>query len=275
MEKLANSHQTGSIRESKEPLQSGPRPNEQSCAFQEVDNRFSAFATRLGSDGRRGIATVNHFMNRVRTQSGQLSCAIDCFLDLWHHHIFRHVFIEISYNELFFLANRMNAYYEFVLKRNLSESDIQNVREPVWDYLRQKCSSFMAMDCNAQFSEIFTLNVFSNLTSSEKSKIISTYSCIGFCEYCNEDVIKNTEVLLSYVSLSQLIKVNVPTFHWYSALMSCNIPSSLQCAQCERSCECIDAQSDMSMLLFVEFASNVFNCIQFQEHIGILKNALY
>ena len=173
MEKLANSHQTGSMWESTKLLQSGPRPNEQSCSFQEVDSRFSAFSTRLGSDGSRSIATVNHFMNRVSTQSGQLSCPIDCFLELWHH-IFRHVFTEISYNQVFFLANQMSAYYEFVLKCNPSESDLQNVREPVWDYLRQKYPSFMAMDCNAQFSDMFTLNVFSNLTSSEKSKIIST-----------------------------------------------------------------------------------------------------
>ena len=29
------------------------------------------FETRLGPDGRRGVPTVNHFMNRVRKQSGQ------------------------------------------------------------------------------------------------------------------------------------------------------------------------------------------------------------
>lgn len=269
MEKLANSHQTGSIWESQEILQNEPRPNKQLGSFQGVDGCFST-----SPEERRGVATVNHFMNRVRTQAGQFSCAIDCFLELWHHS-FRHVFTEISDNELFFLANQMSAYYEYVLAHNPSESDLQNTREPVWDYLRQKCPSFTAMDCNAQFSEIFTSNVFSNLTSSEKSKVISTYSSIGFCEYCNEDVIRNTEVLLNYVSLSQLSKLNVPTFHWYSALMSSNIPRSLQCSQCERSCERIDAQSEMSMLLFVELSSNVFNCIQFQERIVVCNVHYY
>ena len=118
MEKLANSHQTGSIWESKETLPSGPMPTEQSCSFRRVDSRFSAataFATRTGPDGRCGLATVNHFMNRVRTQPGRFSCAINCFLELWHY-IVRHVFTEISGNELFFLANQMSAYYNFFLK---------------------------------------------------------------------------------------------------------------------------------------------------------------
>ena len=37
MGKLTNSHQTGSIWESKETLPSGPRPTEQSCSFNGVD----------------------------------------------------------------------------------------------------------------------------------------------------------------------------------------------------------------------------------------------
>ena len=76
------------------------------------------FETRLGPDGRRDVPTVNRFVNRVRKQSGQLSCAIDCFLELWHN-TSRHVFTEISDNELFFLANQMSAYYEFVVNSYL------------------------------------------------------------------------------------------------------------------------------------------------------------
>ena len=39
MEKLTNSHQTGSIWVSKETLPSGPRPTEQPCSFNGVDAR--------------------------------------------------------------------------------------------------------------------------------------------------------------------------------------------------------------------------------------------
>ena len=56
------------------------------------------FETRLGPDGRRGVPTVNHFMNRVRKQSGHFFLAMDCFLELCHY-ISRLGFTEISENE--------------------------------------------------------------------------------------------------------------------------------------------------------------------------------
>ena len=147
MEKLTNSHQTGSIWVSKETLPSGQRPTEQPCSFNGVDAgtklkggygspfnlenlplhrektvvkvtsavqltglrtvcdllllerkitvaAVAEFENCLGPDGRRGVPTVSHFMNRVRKQPGNF-LAIDCFLELCHY-TSRHGFIEIS-----------------------------------------------------------------------------------------------------------------------------------------------------------------------------------
>ena len=54
MEKLTNSHQTGSIGESKETLPSAPRPTEQSCFFNGVDG---------GTKLKRGYGSPSNLEN--------------------------------------------------------------------------------------------------------------------------------------------------------------------------------------------------------------------
>ena len=98
----------------------------------------------------------------------------------------------------------MNAYYSYLSAHHCTESKLDAAREPAWDYLRETCPSLTPMDCNAQFSEIFTTNVFCDLNALEKSKVISVFSSIGFCDRCNQHVISNSEVFVNHISLLQL-----------------------------------------------------------------------
>ena len=79
------------------------------------------------------------------------------------------------------------------------------LRSDVWSYIREKCPSFVRMDCNAQFSEIFCTNVFFNLTDIQKKNILSQYIQNGFCSDCQRNLRVNNQVFLYYVSLPQVV----------------------------------------------------------------------
>ena len=134
--------------------------------------------------------SVNHFLNAVRLQPGKFSCAIDCFLELWHS-ILRHHFSEPSESRLIMLAQNMSAYCSYLSAHLCTERNLDAARAHVWDYLRETCPPPTPMDCNAQFSEIFTTNVFCDLNALEKSKVTSIFSSI---EFCLTDAINKTSV---------------------------------------------------------------------------------
>ena len=41
---------------------------------------------------------------------------------------------------------------------------LRGIREPVWSYIIELCSSFAARDCNASFSQIFEKRTFAGLS---------------------------------------------------------------------------------------------------------------
>ena len=49
-----------------------------------------------------------------------------------------------------------------------------NMRDDIWSYFIRKRPSFVRMNCNAQFSEMFSTNVSSDLNSNKKGKIMNT-----------------------------------------------------------------------------------------------------
>ena len=44
---------------------------------------------------------------------------------------------------------------------------LEEIKEPLWAYLRQQCPSFLERDCNARFSQIFEEKTFGKLTPDE------------------------------------------------------------------------------------------------------------
>ena len=78
--------------------------------------------------------------------------------------------------------------------------------DDIWSYFIRTCHSFVRMDCNAQFSETFRTNVFSDLSSNQKEKIITIYTQKSFCVNCQKDLCTNNEVCVPYISLQQVLQ---------------------------------------------------------------------
>ncbi len=93
-----------------------------------------------------------HFMNAVRIVPGTFSCAVDCFLEVWHT-VFNHCFADrCSQSEIInILTQASDLYNQILIWGDGSEQDLYCVRETVWPFLRQHCISFTAIDCGAQF----------------------------------------------------------------------------------------------------------------------------
>ena len=47
---------------------------------------------------------------------------------------------------------------------------LREIREPVWSYIIDVCSSFSARDCNARFSQIFEKRTFGYLNCNEEEE---------------------------------------------------------------------------------------------------------
>ena len=53
--------------------------------------------------------------------------------------------------------------------------------EPVWIYLRTCDNSLQAVDCNAQFSEIFQSKNFGQMNNYEKNNFLSVHIILRLC----------------------------------------------------------------------------------------------
>ena len=106
------------------------------------------------------------------------ACLVDLFTSN-NEHINSLSQMSISYDKL--LGDRRTVGH-------FTKIPLNTIREPVWNYLRQTCGSFIAMNCSAPFSEIFRKNVFVDLNDEETNRTISEYLSIGFCSGCKQNV---------------------------------------------------------------------------------------
>ena len=122
--------------------------------------------------------------------------------------------VEKDYEYLVENYNRSNHAMEFQTLCN----ELNIIREKAWMFLRNKCPSFSAMDSRAQFSEIFHLSAFENLSDSEKSheksKLISTFDFSGICGKRNLMPSGHSEIFVNYITLSDVQRLNLPPSCW-------------------------------------------------------------
>ena len=185
-----------------------------------TDKRFKSNDAIKTSDygSKAKVTTANllryenwsHFQNSCLqdTTASVYSCAIDCFLEISHAIFLQHL-IDIPCSDFFEIVfNSINSYqggkppcsYRFLNSRESSTvvsigslmSTLNNIREPVWNYLINNCNSFINRSSNAQFSQVFSSNVFNSLTNDENSIFQTTYSVKGYCDTCHCDINANS-----------------------------------------------------------------------------------
>ena len=72
---------------------------------------------------------------------------------------------------------------------------LREIREPVWSYIIDDCSSFSAKDCNACFSQIFVKRTFGYLNEEEESLLMTLRTFHSFCSSCSNFVTLNSSII--------------------------------------------------------------------------------
>ena len=124
-----------------------------------------------------------HFTNSVFQKPGIYSCAVECFLEV-SRYVFFPFLSKLSTRSKFpdLLFNAVADYCQFTDNIQL----LSEIREPVWLYLRQHCSSFEARDCNAAFSQIFEEKIFGTLNTEEVNLFATQRMFESYCERCEK-----------------------------------------------------------------------------------------
>ena len=129
------------------------------------------------------------------------------------------------------------------------------------------------MDCNAQFSEIFQSKNFGKMNDFEKTLLSSMYRFETVCEKCNINVSLDSDIFVQYVTSSDIKNSPFHENNWPQYITHTNsAPCRLQCPNCET---LIISPSPSLVLpteiLFVEFASDAINVLEFYDEIEIVN----
>ena len=161
----------------------------------------------------KSVVTVRrgHFMNSVFVNPGIYSCAVDAFLEI-STHLFLPYLSNLrtrnGFTDLLF-----NVCSHYISSREDSPL-LREIREPVWSYIIDLCSSFAARDCNAYFSRIFAKRTFGYLNEEEENLFMTQRTFDSFCRSCSSSVTLNSSILLTVVTAYGLNQLGLDNNMW-------------------------------------------------------------
>ncbi len=127
------------------------------------------------------------------------------------------------------------------------------------------------MDSNAQFSEIFDRQCFTNINAQEKGIFTTQYSFETNYSRCNKLLAVDSDVLVNYVTLSDLQRCRYSEMFWpvYVSLNHSKLCKSLYCDLCDiQNGDGIILKAFLpAKILFVEFASDAIGNLRFFKNI--------
>ena len=148
---------------------------------------------------------------------------------------------------------------------------LPDIHEPVWLYLREQCSSFLARNCNASFSPLFEEKTFAKL-SPEEIKLFATQRVFeSYCASCNKNVNLNSKIFLTYVSQSGLKKLGYNQISWPLYVSNIHFqPGKLRCGDCRSvTNEPLTISVVNSKFLFIEFSPEAMTGLIMYERLNV------
>ena len=219
-----------------------------------------------------------HFINTCFETPSVYSCAVDCFLEL-SFRLFTRYLCNISEDQ-----NQGNAIFNMVMnalpvyETAALNSDVvllSQIREPIWECIISSCPSFIARNCDAEFSQIFTGAIFNDLSSQEKLYFESSYSVAGTCLHCSSSNERNFRVSLSYIS-----EIDFASYHDVSNWPQMLNPNStddtvIRCVNCGNQIfNALLTNFQASRFRFIEFSPALISRCRFQSEI-LIQNHRY
>ena len=207
-------------------------------------------------------------MNSVLAPPQIYSCAVDSFLEVSSHVLLPYLSNVPLRNEFTELLFKACSQY---VSSNGSSRLLGQIREPVWRYLGQKCSTFTARDCNACFSQSFEEKTFGKLNADERNIFSSSRTFQSFCQTCCRDVTLNSTILLNFVDQSALQKHGLHYSSWPQYISTVQTePGKLACPDCKNpTCKPLLTSVAQSTFLFTEFSTELINVVPIFDQINV------
>ena len=139
------------------------------------------------------------------------SCTLDSFLEIASCPFLSHLSTLTVRNE--FTEFRFKGCSRYI-EPSVNSRLFEEIKEPLWAYLRQQCPSFLARDCNACSRQIFEEKPFGKLTPDEMNILSSLRTFQSFCETYQKDVVLNSSILVNCVTRSALQKLGMNYNSW-------------------------------------------------------------
>ena len=119
-------------------------------------------------------------MNSVFFNPGIYSCAVDAFLEISTHLFLPYLSSLRIRNDFTDLLFNVCSHYMSSKEGSLL---LRLIRDPVWSYIIDVCSSFSARDCNACLSQIhvFDKRTFGYFIEEEESLFMALRKFDSFC----------------------------------------------------------------------------------------------
>ena len=137
-----------------------------------------------------------HFMNSLFENQGIYSCAIDCFLEV-SRYLFQPAFLNLSVRTEF-----IDLLHNALLEHSKKSNTLPQIREPVWYYLRQHCSTLLSRDSNASFRQIFEERTFGKLNPDEMNLFRTQRTFESHRQTCQKTVTSIMKLFLIYAGPS-------------------------------------------------------------------------
>ena len=110
---------------------------------------------------------------------------------------------------------------------------LSEVREPVWSYVINLCSSFTARDCNTCFRQISEKRTFGYLNEEGESLFMALRTFDSFCSSCPNFATLNSSIILTVVTVYGLNQSGLGNNIWplFVTEIYTN-PGGLNCTNC-------------------------------------------
>ena len=210
-----------------------------------------------------------HFMNACIDAPSVYSCAADCFLGICFR-LFVKDLHDISpdrcCNIFEAVVGAIDIYGAVIISSDTNL--LSQLRQPIWDYIVSNCSLFVLKNCDLEFSQIFTGNIFNSLSSEEQILFETSYNLEGTCSQCNHNNQRTSPFIVSYSSQIEL--ANFDDFNCWPQVLSPNDNDvNIQCGECETLVNANFTNLQASKFRFVEFDSNITSACRFLNEIYV------
>ena len=209
----------------------------------------------------------NHFRNSCFEQPSTYSCAIDCFLEISYRAILNHV-NNISRSDFF---ESMLSCFREIENSNIqydvnTEEVLSNIREVTWARVINHCRTFRARDINAEFSKIFSSEIFRSITNDERGIFYTTFNYRVSCTPCNTSSNQEVSNAVTTISANQFPHLIQHPETWPDCL---NIPYEFRCSYCDRPIDGNLMNTNHPVLKFVEFSPELTGRTKFKMQLRI------